>query len=204
MMKWVFGIIISVSIVFSVFTKNISDVSNATINSGYKAVELTFSLIGSMGFWGGIMRIAEKSGLCDKISTLLSPVVSFLFKGIDRNSLAFRTISMNITANLLGLGNAATPLGLTAMKEIEKEEKPNTPHIATRNMIMLCVINSASIQLIPTTIATMRLMHGSQNPMSVLPCILIVSLISFIVSVSLVFALDKRKTYYKEEAYESD
>ena len=204
MMKWVFGIIISISIIFSIFSNNISDVSNATINSGYKAVELTFSLIGSMGFWGGIMRIAEKSGLCDKISTILSPVVSLLFIGLDKKSLAFRTISMNITANLLGLGNAATPLGLSAMKEIEKEEKSKTPHIASRNMIMLCVINSASIQLIPTTIATMRLMHGSQNPMSVLPCILIVSFISFLVSVSLVFALDRGKTYYKEEIYESD
>lgn len=204
MMKWVFGLIISISIVFSLFTNNVSEVSNATINSGYKAVELTISLIGSMGFWGGIMRIAEKSGLCIKIARFLSPIVNLLFKGIDKNSLAFRSISMNITANLLGLGNAATPLGLTAMREIEKEEKSKTPHIASRNMIMLCVINSASIQLIPTTIATMRLLHGSKSPMSVLPCILIVSLISFIVSVSIVFALDNKKSYYSEEKYETD
>lgn len=204
MMKWVFGIIIAVSTIFSIFNSSISDVSNAAINSGYKAVELTLSLVGSMGFWGGIMRIAEKSGVCEKTAVLLSPVIKFLFKGIKKNSKAFRAISMNITANLLGLGNAATPLGLMAMKEIENEENSITPHIATRNMIMLCVINSASIQLLPTTIATMRLAHGAKNPLDVMPCILIVSLISLIVAVSFVFAFDCKKSPYSEEKYEDN
>lgn len=190
MMKWVFSVLISVSVVFGLFTNKISDVSNAAIDSGTKAVTLTLTLLGSMGMWGGLMRVAEKSGLCKKISKLLSPFVCLIFKGINKQGKAFNAISMNITANLLGLGNAATPLGLEAMKELEKEECSDNPENASRNMVMLAVLNSASIQLLPTTVAALRLAHGAENPLDILPPVLIVSVIALAVGITVVFCLN--------------
>lgn len=192
MMKWIITLLISVSFVVAALTSQMDEVSNSAIESGTKAVNLTLSLIGSMGMWGGIMRIADKAGVCDMIAKALSPLTKRLFKDIKQNGKAFKAITMNITANLLGLGNAATPLGLEAMKQLEAEENSETPHIASRNMIMLAVINSASIQLLPTTVATLRLAHGAQNPLDVLPSILLVSVISLAVGIILVFTLDNK------------
>ena len=149
-----------------------------------------------MAIWGGIMRIAEKSGITDKMSRLFRPVAKFLFKGINPSGKAFKAITMNITANMLGLGNAATPLGLEAMHELEQEEK--TKDVASRNMIMFTVINTASIQLIPTTIATLRFEHGSKSPLEILPAVIISSIASLIVGISLVFLLDNRKKGVKK------
>ena len=188
MMKWVFGILIVLSVIFGISTGKIADVSNAALFSGKDTIELALILISAMAIWGGIMRIAEKSGITDKISMLFKPIAKILFKGINPNGKAFKAITMNITANMLGLGNAATPLGLEAMKELEKEEK--LKGTASRNMIMFTVLNTASIQIIPTTIATLRLQHGSKNPLDILPAILIVSAISLCVGIILVFVLD--------------
>lgn len=191
MMKWVFGILVILSVIFGIFTGKIADVSNTALNSGKDTIELALILISAMAVWGGIMRVAEKSGITDRISKLFKPLAKILFKGINPNGKAFKAITMNITANLLGLGNAATPLGLEAMKELEKEEK--LKDTASRNMIMFTVLNTASIQIIPTTIATLRLQHGSKNPLDVLPAILIVSAVSLCVGIILVFILDGYK-----------
>jgi len=188
MMKWVFGIIILVSIVFGIGTGHISEVSNAALFSGKSTIELFLVLLGSMAVWGGMMRIAEKSGITDKISFLFKPLAKLLFKGINPNGKAFKAMTMNITANLLGLGNAATPLGIDAMHQLEIEEK--TTDTASRNMIMFTVLNTASIQILPTTIATLRLEHGALNPLDVLPAILITSLISVSIGITLVFLFD--------------
>lgn len=188
MMKWVFGIMILISIIFGIGKGNISDVSNAALHSGKSTIELFFVLLGAMAVWGGIMRIAEKSGITDKISILFKPLAKFLFKGLDTNGKAFKVITMNITANLLGLGNAATPLGMEAMTQLEIEEKTNDT--ASRNMIMFTLLNTASIQILPTTIATLRLEHGSKNPLDVLPAILITSAISLTVGIIMVFLFD--------------
>ena len=185
MMKWIMGGLISVSVIVGIITGNISEVSNAAIDSGTKAAQLSLALLGTMGLWGGLMRIAEKSGLTNVIS-----IAKFLFKGISPDSEAFRAISMNITANLLGLGNAATPLGIDAMKKLEKADNPG--ETASRNMIMLAVLNTASIQILPTTVAALRLAYGSQTPLDILPAVLLTSLCSVCVGITLVFVFDKK------------
>lgn len=190
MMKWVFSVLMIISIIFGISSGNIEAVSNAAISSGKETVNLVLILMGSMAVWGGIMKIAEKSGLTDKIAFLFRPVAKLLFKGIDPHGKAFKAITMNITANMLGLGNAATPLGIEAMKQLEKEEHTTT--VASRNMIMFTVINTASITLIPTTVATLRLEAGSKTPLDILPAVLIVSALCLTVGITNVFLLDKK------------
>lgn len=179
MMKWVFVGIIFLSVVFGVLTGKIGEVSIAAIKSSSKAVELCVSLMGTICFWLGIMKVAEASGLTKKISKLMYPFTRLLFKGLEKDSQALSTISMNITANLLGIGNAATPLGIRAMKQLKEEEDVKDQQ-ASKNMIMLVVINTASMQLLPTTIAMIRVNHGSTNPLDILPLILICSAISLL------------------------
>lgn len=123
--------------------------------------------------WGGLMKIAEKSKLTDKIAVAFRPLARLLFKDIDLNGKAFHAICLNVTANMLGLGNAATPLGIEAMKALEKED--NACGTASRNMVVFTVLNTASITLIPTTAASLRSKHGSEAPMDILPCVLITS-----------------------------
>ena len=183
MMQWVFAILIILSVACSFFTGKSGDVSNAILNEGSNAVQLLLFMLGGMCVWGGLMRIAEKSGITEKLSKLFKPVAKILFKGLDLNGKAFKAICMNITANLLGLGNAATPLGMEAMKRLEEEEKTN--ETASNNMIVFTVLNTASITLIPTTVASLRLKHGSANPMDILPGVLITSLISVTMAITL-------------------
>ena len=183
-------VMIAVSVVYSVIFSGIEGVSNAVISSGESAVTLLFSIIGAMATWGGVMRIAQKSGITTAVTRVLKPLIKLLFRNIEEKSETFSAIAMNITANLFGLGNASTPLGIKAMKELEKSEQAG--ETATTNMIMLAVVNSCSVQLVPTTVAALRLANGSASPFEILPCVLIVSVASFIVSVLCVKLFAKR------------
>ena len=121
------------------------------VNDCTDAVELTIRLAGIMALWCGLMKIAQKSDLTGRLSRLFRPLLRFLFPGLDADAPAAKAVVMNLSANLLGLGNAATPLGITAMKELEKiSPRKNT---ASDHMAMLVVLNTASLQLIPTTTA---------------------------------------------------
>lgn len=180
MTNYIIVIFIAVSIIFSIINNNVTDLSNALLNSSNMAVKTVINLIGSMALWGGVMRIAKTSGLTNKLCKLLKKPVKLLFPELNEKSRAFEAISMNITANLLGLGNAATPLGITAMKELYK----NTS--SRKSMAMLVVINTASIQLIPVTVATLRLSNGSNSPWDFVPSVLIVSLISLTIGCTMV------------------
>ena len=123
-----------------------------------------------------MMNLIKKSGISNKIARLISPLVRLVFPNLDRKSRAAECISLNISANMLGLGNAATPLGIEAMRELNAinphKDRPSN------DMVAFAVINSASIQLLPTTVAFMRAAHGSKNPMDILPAVLLTSVIS--------------------------
>lgn len=173
MIKWIFSVMLILSVIFGAITGQIQQVCEAALNSCVEAVDLFLYLLGGMCMWGGLMRIAEKSHITDSLAALFKPALKHIFKGLDFNGRAFHAICMNITANLLGLGNAATPLGLEAMRRLEEEERPGDT--ASRNMIMFVVLNTASITLIPTTAASIRIKHGSAEPMEILPCVLITS-----------------------------
>lgn len=178
MMKWVFTIFILFSVLFGSLFGRMEEVSNAALSESARAIELVIKLMGAICLWNGLMKVAEEAKLTDKISDLLRPITKRLFKGLEKDSLALKYISMNITANLLGLGNAATPLGIHAMTELSKLQPQEKRGTASDAMVTLVVLNTASIQLIPTTIAMLRLEYGSQDPMEILPAILLSSFVS--------------------------
>lgn len=182
MMKYIFGGLIILSVIIGFIRGDAAAVSNGIINSCGDAVALAVTLCGIICLWSGIMRVAQTSGLTEIIAKVLSPILSRLFKGINKKGKAMQYIVLNITANLLGLGNASTPFGIAAMKELEKEERSS--ETATDNMILFTVLNTASLQLIPTTAAALRLQHGSSAPMEILPAIWAVSVVNVTLTVT--------------------
>lgn len=177
------------STVYAIFFGDISAVSGGILESANDAVNLCITLMGAMCLWCGVMTVANRAGITDFLAKMLLPILSKLFSGIDRNGKAQKAISMNIISNFLGLGNAATPLGIEAMKQIEIEEK--TGDKASRNMILFVVLNTASIQIVPTTVAAIRQSAGSKSPFEIIPSVLISSAVSVTVAVVSVFVFDK-------------
>ena len=161
---WPFFIIISFS--FAILSGNFENLNSSIFEGANDAVTLSINLLGSLCLWSGIMQIASDSSLVKKLSKLLSPILNFLFPSLITNNKIKKEISMNIIANILGLGNAATPLGLKAMESMQKENpKKDT---LSNPMMMFIVINTASIQLIPTTVIAIRNSLNSQNPTSII------------------------------------
>ena len=190
MMKWVFTILVGISIISGILTGNLEQVSNAAIDAGGQAVKMTLELMGMMCLWSGVMKVAQKSGLTRKLAGCFSPLFRVLFPKLEAKSEAAQAISLNLTANLMGLGNAVTPLGIAAMRSLE--ERGNTPGSATQEMVMLTVLNTASMQLLPTTIAALRLAGGSAHPLEILPAVWLSSLCSVCAGVLMVKALAPR------------
>ena len=182
MMKWIFSGLILLSVLIGFARGDASAVSDAAVSACGEAVTLCITLCGIICLWSGIMRVAQSSGLTGIVAKGLSPVLRRLFHGISPKGEAMQYIILNITANLLGLGNASTPFGIAAMKALEKEEKSEEK--ATDNMILFVVLNTASLQLIPTTVAALRLQHGSAAPMEILPAVWAVSVINAVLTVS--------------------
>lgn len=191
MMKWIFTILILLSVLFGALNGRIGAVSSAAISECSNAIQLALTLAGSICLWNGLMRVALKSGLTEKIAAFLSPLTTRIFRGMGKASYAMQLITMNMTANLLGLGNAATPLGLSAMTELAKDTPAGLQGTANDNMLLFVVLNTASIQLVPTTIAVLRLKYGSDNPMDIIPAVLIASLASVTVALSLAKLLNR-------------
>lgn len=177
-MSYVFGIMFAASLVFSLISGDVGALSEGIMESASGAVELLLSITGMLCMWSGFMRIAKDCGLIDNLSRLFAPALRRLYPDVDENSDAFRYISMNISANLLGLGNAATPLGLNAMKELKKIKNSDT---ASDSMLTFVVMNTASIQLLPTTVAALRRSFGSAHPFDILPCVWVTSALALTV-----------------------
>lgn len=195
-MKFLLLVIPALSFIFALFNGTMSDVSEAILEKSGEAVELVISICGIMCFWCGIMKIAERAGLVEKISALLAPVVHLLFKNIKKGGKAAGLITMNLAANILGLGNASTPLGIAAMRAVSEENKAEGSDTATDDMIMLAVLNTASLQILPTTAAAMRSANGSAAPLDILPCVWIVSVYSVtaaVISAKLMGAFSRKK-----------
>ena len=170
MLPYIWGFMIIASVVYSLINGTQEQLNSAILSSADEAIELTISMCGTVCLWSGIMAIADKRGITDAISKLLSPLTGKLFPNIDKNGKSFRAINMNITANLLGLGNAATPLGIKAMQELKKERPCDISHDrADRNMIMFVILNTTSVQLIPTMIMSILQSAGNNNPSQIIP-----------------------------------
>ncbi|MBE6888782.1 MAG: spore maturation protein A [Ruminococcaceae bacterium] len=196
-MKYLLGAVPFVALVFGLLNGKAADMSSAILDKAGEAVTLALSLCGIMCLWCGLMRVAEGAGVVKLVAKLMSPLLSFLFKGLKKGGRAMQLISMNITANILGLGNASTPLGISAMQAIAEEE--NAADTATDNMVMLTVLNTASLQIIPTTAAALRAAHGATRPMEILPCVWIVSAYSVVITVAAAKLLARRFRRRKKE-----
>lgn len=182
MLTFIFALLIIGSFIASVITGSTRELTEAVLSEPVNAVELCIYLCGGMCFWGGLMRVAEKSGLTEKLAAIFAVLIGGLFKGIDKQGRAFKAICMNITANLLGLGNAATPFGIEAMKALAEEEKAEDT--ATPSMIIFTVINTASLTLIPSTALSLRMKYGSADPLEIVPAVWITSAAALLVSVT--------------------
>lgn len=174
MINYIFSFFFISGILYSFITH--TNISKYMLSSGTTSIELIFSLVPVICLWLGIMNIAKKSGLLDKLAKYLTPILKVIFPEIPRNSPCFTYIATNIVMNMLGLGNAATPFGLKAIKEMQEiNPKKDT---ASRSMITFLVINTACITIMPTTIISLRMYYGSLSPESIIPYIIITSTLS--------------------------
>ena len=184
---WCFFIFIA--IIFGFINGSYEEVNNSIFSSINSTIELIFTLFGSMCFWNGIMNIVKNTSLINKIKNILNPLIKFLFPDLSKESEAYKNISINMASNLIGLGNASTPAGLKAMEELQKENK--NKNTLSKNMILFMLINTASIQLIPTTIISIRMSLGSKNPSGIILGVWFASLSSFL------FIIFITKIYFK-------
>lgn len=186
-MNYIFFALIAISIIVGIFNNTLNEVVNAMLSACNTAVKISFSLIGIMAFWLGIMRIAEKSGLVQILSKLLNPIAKILFKDVKKDSPVVGDITMSVTANALGLTNAATPIGLKVMKELQENNK--NKDTATDSMCMFLGMNTAGFQIIPATVIAVLVGVGAKNPSEIILPTLIVTTISFLVAIitSLIF-----------------
>lgn len=154
MLNIIWPLFIIISFIYAIFSGNIEDVSNGIFSSLTEVVNLSLTFLGTMCLWNGIMEIAKRTTLIKNLTNFFRPLINFLFPELKGNRQAKEEISMNMIANILGLGNAATPLGIKAMKTLQKENKNKM--VLSNSMLMFILINTASIQLIPTNVIAIR------------------------------------------------
>lgn len=191
MLNYIWSGIVVISIICSILLGNTGDLSKALIDSGASSINLILTLAGVMCLWSGLMNIAIESGFTQVMSRLFAPLLRPLFPKLDKKSDAFNSITMNISANLLGLGNTATPFGLRAMEQLHTLNNKST--IASNEMVVFVVMNTASLQLLPTTLASLRQAYGSSNPFEVIVPIWISSVCALAVGLSIACGLNLRK-----------
>ncbi len=188
-MNYIFFILIAGSFIVGILNGKIEDVNSTMLSSCDVAVKISFSLIGIMAFWLGIMRIAEKAGLVKILAKLLEPVAKILFKDRGCNENVTGDIAMSISANALGLTNAATPIGLKVMKELQENNKDK--EIATDSMCMFLGMNTAGFQIIPATVIAILVGAGAKNPSEILFPTLIVTTLAFLTAIITALILKK-------------
>lgn len=189
MLNYIWSGMIIISLITAFFTDRISEVSSALMTGAGDAVTMTISLMGIMCLWTGIMNIAENTGVTQFVAKLLSPLMKILFPRL-KDKRAKDAIVMNMTANMLGLSNAATPLGLKAMQELKRLSDGRT---ATDEMCMFIVINTASLQIIPSTVIALRQSAGSITPTDIIIPVWLCSICVITVGVLAVKIFSKRQ-----------
>lgn len=190
MLNAIWAIMIFAGVITALFTGRTKEISDAVLASCVSSIQLIITMVGAMCLWTGVMRVAQKAGLVDKLAKLLRGVFKFIFPGIPKDHPANGAIAMSISADLLGLGSAATPLGIMAMKELSNING-NSP-TASNAMVMFGVLNSVCIQLIPASILVIRQQAGSVNPSSIMPAVWITSLISATTGIVAAKCMEKR------------
>ena len=181
LMSRVLAVLCCLSLLMGVLSGRMEQVSQATLSGAQEAVQLLLKMAGTLCLWNGVMEVMSRSGLSAKVARLLQPVIGLLFGSYARDTVARDAIAQNMAANLLGLGSAATPSGLQAAKRLNQlsDQKGAPPH----GVFLLMVINTASLQLLPTTVAAVRAGLGSAQPYDILPAVWLSSAVSVTVAV---------------------
>ncbi len=194
MLNIIWPCFILISFIYAILTGNIENMNQSIFTSAAGAVELSITFFSTICLWTGIMKIAQQTNFVTKLTKLLRPIINFLFPDCKNNEKAKEEISMNMIANILGLGNAATPLGLKAMKTLQKDNpKKDT---VSHSMAMFIVINTASMQLIPTTVIAIRTSFNSSNPTQIIFPVWGVTIAAFLAAViatKIFIFFDKKK-----------
>lgn len=181
---------IILSIATAAFGGKLSEVSTGALEGASEGVNMTIKLCGIMCLWTGLMEIAKKSGLLDIFARILRPITKFLFPTIKQDSMAMNSIVMNITANFLGMSNAATPMGIIAMEELQKQNKNKST--ASNAMCMFVLINTASIQLIPATLMALRAGAGSSEPSEITVPVWVTSFVALVIGITVTKILERK------------
>ena len=188
-MNYIFYGLIVLSIIFGAINGKLDAVVNSILTGAELSVKVAFSLIGIMAFWLGIMKIDQECGFVKFIAKLLKPITKILFKDIKSDSEAIGDIAMNFTANALGLTNAATPIGIKAMQELQEVNKGKDS--ASDAMCMFLGMNTAGFQLVPATVIAVLISIGYNNPATIILPVLIVTSISFVSAILIALILKK-------------
>lgn len=191
MLNYIWGGMILLSLITSFFTGRVDATAAAAAEGAGAAVELCLTLLGILCLWTGLAKIGEKAGLVSLLSRLLSPLLRMLFPKLEKDAPARGSIVMNLVANLLGMGNAATPLGIKAMGELQKRNRFRST--ASNEMCMLVVLNTASLQLFPTTLLSLRQVYGSVSPGVILLPIWLVSICALFAGITAAKLLERRR-----------
>lgn len=187
-MSWIFAGILLIAVISAAITGQGAALAAAVPQGAQAGITLAISMAGSICLWTGVGKLLEKTGVTDRLARLLSPLLHRIFPGTRRNEALRRDLSANICANLLGLGNAATPMGIRAARRMVRPDKPG---VATDEMCRLIVLNTASIQLIPANVAAVRASLGSASPFDILPAVWITSFCSAALGVLAAWAMGK-------------
>ena len=194
MLNIVWPIFIIISFSYAIFSGNLENLNKSIFDSTESAINLSITMLGTMCLWNGIIKIASNTTLIDKLTKLLNPIVNFLFPEIKNHQNIKNEISMNMIANILGLGNAATPLGLKAMNSMQEVNKEKDT--LSNSMLMFIVINTASIQIIPTIVIAIRTSLNSENPTSIVFPVWIATICAAIAGITvakMLIKLDKKE-----------
>ncbi len=181
-------IFVLLAVCFSILNGNGSSVTNALLAGAQEGIRTTIVIAGPMCLWTGIANLMQAIGMTGHLSRIFSPFLHFLFPSAKTDPILSEYLSANFSANLLGLGNAATPMGIQAAKHLQD---PSAPYAATDEMCRLVVMNTASVQLLPTTVAALRQSAGCQTPFDILPCVWITSIFSVSAGLLAAFVLKR-------------
>ena len=181
MLNYLWPIFIIISFVFAIISGNIENLNSSIFESIDSVISLSMTLVGTMCLWCGIMEVVKNTSIMSKLTKLLKPVILWLFPDAKYNKESLDNISINVVSNILGLGNAATPAGIKALESLK--ESSNDKLSLSDSMMMLIVLNTTSIELIPTTVIAIRQSLNSQNPASIIIPIWISTIIGTIVGI---------------------
>lgn len=201
MLNYIWFGLMAVALIVAAINGTAEGVTKGAIDAARTAVEISIGLIGVMALWLGMMRIAERAGMVTMLARALAPILKWIFPEVPRDHPAMGAMVMNIAANMLGLSNAATPLGIKAMEELQQINPHPEKETASNAMVMFMALNTASVQLVPATVIGILAVAGSTQPTSIIGSTLVAT---FIGTIAAILAAKVMERFYPYPMVESD